>query len=124
MASATGGVLRLVGDADRPPVKEALDACGFHADMVAAVGALAAHWRERRRSGLGQHVDISTQEVAFSRNVNGVLVWQFDQRLLQPRGRRAQLRPRDGAMHLGAEGRLLFSLADDRKIRRACQPGL
>ena len=42
VASATGGILRLVGDPDRPPVKEALDACGFHADMVAACGALAA----------------------------------------------------------------------------------
>jgi len=85
VASATGGILRLVGDADRAPVKEALDACGFHADMVAAVGAMAA-LAERRSSGLGQHVDISTQEVAFSRNVNGVLVWQFDQRLLKRAG--------------------------------------
>ena len=81
IASATGGILRLVGDLDRAPVKEALDACGFHADMVAAVGAMTA-LHERRKSGLGQHVDVSTQEVAFSRNVNGVLVWQFDQRLL------------------------------------------
>ena len=36
VASATRGILRLTGDVDRPPVKEALDACGFHADMVAA----------------------------------------------------------------------------------------
>ena len=85
VASATGGILRLVGDVDRAPVKEALDACGFHADMVAAVGVLTA-LRERRESGLGQHVDISTQEVAFSRNVNGVLVWQFDKRLLKRAG--------------------------------------
>src|SRR5205085_1036805 len=51
VASATGGVLRLVGDVDRAPVKEALDACGFHADMVAAVGVLTA-LRHRRDSGL------------------------------------------------------------------------
>ena len=85
VASATSGILRLVGDPDRPPVKEALDACGFHADMVAACGALAALF-ERLDSGKGQHVDISVQEVAFSRNVNGVLVWQFDRRLLQRAG--------------------------------------
>ena len=85
VASATSGILRLVGDPDRPPVKEALDACGFHADMVAACGALAALY-ERRDSGRGQHVDVSVQEVAFSRNVNGVLVWQFDKRLLQRAG--------------------------------------
>jgi crotonobetainyl-CoA:carnitine CoA-transferase CaiB-like acyl-CoA transferase len=103
VASATGGILRLVGDVDRAPVKEALDACEFHADMVAAVGALAA-LAERRHSGLGQHVDISTQEVAFSRNVNGVLVWQFDQRLLQRAG---------GALNYGrATVRCIWALKD------------
>jgi crotonobetainyl-CoA:carnitine CoA-transferase CaiB-like acyl-CoA transferase len=103
VASATGGILRLVGDADRAPVKEALDACGFHADMVAAVGALAA-LRERRLSGRGQHVDISTQQVAFSRNVNGVLVWQFDRRLLGRAG---------GALNYGrATVRCIWPLLD------------
>ncbi len=81
VVSAMGGVLRLTGDPDRPPVKEALDACLFHADMVAAAGAMAAHY-SRGRTARGQHVDVSAQEVAFSRNVNGVLVWQFDRRQL------------------------------------------
>ncbi|HET9862858.1 MAG TPA: CoA transferase [Steroidobacteraceae bacterium] len=103
VASAMGGILRLCGDVDRPPVKEALNACEFHADMVAAVGALAA-LAERRRSGLGQHVDVSTQEVAFSRNVNGVLVWQFDRRLLERAG---------GALNYGrARVRCIWALAD------------
>ncbi|MBN1833412.1 MAG: CoA transferase, partial [Deltaproteobacteria bacterium] len=77
IASAMSGVLRLTGTPDRAPVKEALDACGFHADMVAAAGALAAHY-ERGQSGLGQHVDVSSQEVALSRQLNSVLVWQFE----------------------------------------------
>ena len=103
VASAMGGILRLCGDVDRPPVKEALNACGFHADMVAAVGAMAA-LAERRQSGLGQHVDVSTQEVAFSRNVNGVLVWQFDRRLLGRAG---------GALNYGrATVRCIWALKD------------
>jgi crotonobetainyl-CoA:carnitine CoA-transferase CaiB-like acyl-CoA transferase len=53
IASAMGGVLRLTGTPDRAPVKEALDACQFHADMVAAAGALAAHY-ERGITGSGQ----------------------------------------------------------------------
>ena len=85
VASATSGILRLVGDTDRPPVKEALDACAFHADMVAACGALAA-LHERLESGKGQHIDVSVQEVAFSRNVNSLLVWQFDRRRLARAG--------------------------------------
>jgi crotonobetainyl-CoA:carnitine CoA-transferase CaiB-like acyl-CoA transferase len=81
VASAMGGALRVTGEPGRPPVKEAGDACTFHADMVAAAGALAAHYA-RGTHGRGQHVDVSIQQVAFSRNTNGVLVWQFDRRKL------------------------------------------
>ena len=81
IASATGGVLRVTGEPGRPPVKEAGDACTFHADMVAAAGAMAAHYA-RGKHGRGEHVDVSIQQVAFSRNTNGVLVWQFDGRKL------------------------------------------
>jgi crotonobetainyl-CoA:carnitine CoA-transferase CaiB-like acyl-CoA transferase len=103
IASAMSGVLRLTGTPDRAPVKEALDACGFHADMVAAAGALAAHY-ERHVSGLGQHVDVSIQEVAFSRQFNSVLVWQFDRRKLSRVG---------GALNYGlATVRCIWGLAD------------
>jgi crotonobetainyl-CoA:carnitine CoA-transferase CaiB-like acyl-CoA transferase len=85
VASAMGGALRVTGEPGLPPVKEAGDACTFHADMVAAAGALAAHYA-RGVHGKGQHVDISIQQVAFSRNINGVLVWQFDRRKLARAG--------------------------------------
>jgi crotonobetainyl-CoA:carnitine CoA-transferase CaiB-like acyl-CoA transferase len=103
VASAMGGTLRLTGEPDRPPVKEALDACTFHAEMVAAAGAMAAFYARLTR-GHGQHVDVSIQEVAFSRNVNGVLVWQFDRRKLERVG---------GALNYGkATVRCIWRLAD------------
>jgi crotonobetainyl-CoA:carnitine CoA-transferase CaiB-like acyl-CoA transferase len=103
IASAMSGVLRLTGSPDRAPVKEALDACGFHADMVAAAGALAAHY-ERNTVGSGQLVDVSVQEVAFSRLFNSVLVWQFDRRKLSRVG---------GALNYGlATVRCIWPLAD------------
>jgi crotonobetainyl-CoA:carnitine CoA-transferase CaiB-like acyl-CoA transferase len=103
VASAMGGVLRLTGEPDRPPVKEALDACTFHADMVAAAGTMTAHY-SRGASGLGQHVDVSIQEVAFSRIVNSVLVWQFDRRKLHRVG---------GAINYGkVTVRCIWPLAD------------
>jgi len=103
VASAMGGTLRMTGEPDRPPVKEALDACTFHAEMVAAAGAMAA-WYSRLDSGLGQHVDVSIQEVAFTRNVNGVLAWQFDRRKLHRAGQ---------ALNYGrATVRCLWRLAD------------
>lgn len=85
VASAMGGALRLTGKPGKKPVKEAGDACIFHADMVAAAGAMAAHFA-RGTHGKGQHVDVSIQQVAMSRNVNGVLVWQFDRRKLDRAG--------------------------------------
>lgn len=103
VVSALGGVLGLTGTPDRAPVKEALDACSFHAEMVAAAGAMAAHY-ERAQSGRGQHVDVSIQEVAFSRNVNGILVWQFERRKLHRVG---------GALNYGrAIVRCIWPLAD------------
>ena len=103
IASAMGGTLRLTGQPDRAPVKEALDACLFHADMAAAAGAMAAHYA-RGTHGQGQHVDISVQQVAFSRNVNGILVWQFDRRKLHRVG---------GALNYGhATVRCIWPLAD------------
>lgn len=103
VSSAMGGTLRLTGSPDRAPVKEALDACTFHADMVAGAGAMAAHYA-RGRTGLGQHVDVSIQEVALSRNVNGILVWQFDRRKLHRVG---------GALNYGkATVRCIWKLAD------------
>jgi len=103
VASAAGGALRLTGYPDRAPVKEALDACTFHADMVAAAGACAAHY-SRGASGIGQHVDVSIQEVTFMRNVNGILVYQFDKRELSRVG---------GSLNYGkATVRAIWSLAD------------
>ncbi|HEX5787886.1 MAG TPA: CoA transferase [Woeseiaceae bacterium] len=103
VASAAGGTLRLTGYRDRPPVKEALDACTCHADLVAAAGLMAAHYA-RAESGRGDHVDVSVQEVAFNRNVSGVLAWQFDRRKL------ARVGP---ALNYGlAQVRCIWPLAD------------
>lgn len=79
VTSAMSGILRQRGDRDRPPVKEALDACVFHACAVAAAAILLAH-HERCRSRRGQHVDISLQQVGVSRNVGQLLRWQFERR--------------------------------------------
>jgi len=103
VTSAVGGTLRLTGQPDRAPVKEALDACRFHAWMAGAAGALAAHYA-RGLNGAGQHIDVSAQEVALSRNVNSILVWQFDRRKLQRVG---------GALNYGrATVRCIWPLAD------------
>lgn len=103
VASAMGGTLRLTGNPDRRPVKEALDACGFHAEMIAAAGAMAAH-HARVVHGQGQHVDVSVQEAAFNRGVSSIVSWQFDRRKLARSG---------GALNYGrATVRCIWPLAD------------
>ncbi len=103
VASAMGGALRLTGEPGEKPVKEAGDACTFHADMVAAAGAMAAHFA-RGTHGKGQQVDVSIQQVAMSRNVNGVLVWEFDRKKLDRAG---------GCIAYGrAKVRVIWKLAD------------
>jgi crotonobetainyl-CoA:carnitine CoA-transferase CaiB-like acyl-CoA transferase len=58
---AAGGPLLLYGDEDRPPVRVSVPQAYLHACGDAAAGALVAH-HERRRSGMGQHVDASAQQ--------------------------------------------------------------
>ncbi len=58
---AAGGLLYLCGPPDRPPVTIGEPQSYNQAGAQAAVGALIAH-EHRRRTGLGQHVDVSVQE--------------------------------------------------------------
>lgn len=59
--AAAAGTAYLSGDAHRPPVRISVPQADLHAAADAALGALLAHV-ERRRSGRGQHVDVSAQQ--------------------------------------------------------------
>jgi crotonobetainyl-CoA:carnitine CoA-transferase CaiB-like acyl-CoA transferase len=58
---AASGALWLMGDADRAPVRISAPQAFLHAGAEAAAAALVA-LHERRRSGRGQHVDVSAQQ--------------------------------------------------------------
>ena len=58
---AASGALWLMGDEDRAPVRISVPQAFLHAGAEAAAATLVA-LHERRRSGLGQHVDVSTQQ--------------------------------------------------------------
>ena len=58
---AAGGPLWLTGDAGRPPTRVCVPQAFHHAACEAATAALIA-LHERRRSGRGQHVDVSAQQ--------------------------------------------------------------
>ena len=88
VASALGGVMYSNGDPDRPPVREALDSVYYEAGSTAALGTIMAHYY-RQTTGEGQQVDVSLQECGASRNTTGLVVWQFDKRLLKRTGNKS-----------------------------------
>lgn len=58
---AASGFGYLTGEAEGPPTRVCVPQAHAHAAADAAVGALIAHF-ERKRTGVGQHVDISQQQ--------------------------------------------------------------
>ncbi|MBN1848422.1 MAG: CoA transferase [Deltaproteobacteria bacterium] len=85
IVSAMGGVLLTNGDPDRPPVREGPDSNYFQSNAAAAAGTVLAHLY-REKTGQGQHVDVSQQEVAASRSPSNLLVWMFDKKLIHRSG--------------------------------------
>ena len=85
VSMAAGGFMFLTGDADRPPVRISLDQAALHASAEGAVASLIAD-HERRRIGLGQHVDVSIQASLVTTTISAVPYWDLDGTLLRRRG--------------------------------------
>lgn len=79
---AAGGPLILTGDEDRPPVRVSVPQGYAHASAQAAVAALIAH-HERRRSGQGQHADISAQQAVAQATQSSLLAAPLGEREFQ-----------------------------------------
>jgi crotonobetainyl-CoA:carnitine CoA-transferase CaiB-like acyl-CoA transferase len=76
-ACASGGQMYVSGRPDREPLRPYGNQSFYLASLFAANGILLAlHWR--RRSGLGQHIDISLQEAVAS-SLEHVLVQYFNE---------------------------------------------
>jgi len=66
---AASGNLFMTGDADRAPVRCSMPVTHYHGGAEAAGGILAALW-QRDRTGAGQHVDVSLQELMLMPNMS------------------------------------------------------
>jgi len=76
---AMGGHMYLSGDVDRAPVRVGLDASYLHGGTEGAAGAMVA-LNHRRRTGRGQHVDVSMQQCIIWTLLNTTMTWQMVQR--------------------------------------------
>jgi crotonobetainyl-CoA:carnitine CoA-transferase CaiB-like acyl-CoA transferase len=75
------GELFLTGDSDRRPVNISLPQACLHAGADAAVGAMLAHYH-RRKTGEGQHVDVSMQHSAAWFLAQTIPHWEMDNIIL------------------------------------------
>jgi crotonobetainyl-CoA:carnitine CoA-transferase CaiB-like acyl-CoA transferase len=75
------GELFMTGDSDRRPVNISMPQACLHAGSDAAVGCMLAHYH-RRKSGEGQHVDISMQQSAAWFLAQTLPHWDIDKMIL------------------------------------------
>ena len=75
------GELFMTGDSDRRPVNISMPQACLHAGADAAVGSMLAH-HHRRKTGEGQHVDISMQQSAAWFLAQTIPHWEIDKLIL------------------------------------------
>jgi crotonobetainyl-CoA:carnitine CoA-transferase CaiB-like acyl-CoA transferase len=75
------GELFMTGDSDRRPVNIRMPQACLHAGADAAVGSMLAH-HHRRKTGEGQHVDISMQQSAAWFLAQTIPHWELDKIIL------------------------------------------
>ena len=75
------GELFMTGDSDRRPVNISVPQACLHAGADAAVGAMLAH-HHRRKTGKGQHVDVSLQQSTAWFLAQTIPHWELDKLIL------------------------------------------
>ncbi len=75
------GELFMTGDSDRRPVNMSMPQACLHAGADAAVGSMIAHYH-KRKTGEGQHVDISMQQSAAWFLAQTIPHWEIDKLIL------------------------------------------
>ena len=92
VAWATGGMLYICGDPNRPPVRVNADLAYGQAGLQSAVAMIIAHhyWR---KTGEGQHIDISLQECVTVLLWHMQHEWDFNKRVMRRMGQNMPFAP-------------------------------
>ncbi len=85
VAWALSGLMSLVGEPGRPPLRVSLPQAAMWAGMYAAAGTLIAH-SYRQVSGCGQHVDVSVQASLLWALANAPAYWSLNRQDLERGG--------------------------------------
>ncbi|PZC43008.1 MAG: Crotonobetainyl-CoA:carnitine CoA-transferase CaiB [Chloroflexi bacterium] len=95
---ATAGMVDLNGAEDREPIRYPGHVMGIWSGAAAAMGALAA-WRHARRTGVGQHVDVSMLEAFATCHFLFYADYEYTG-AIQPRDQRELIEASDGDLYL------------------------
>ena len=96
VAMAMSGLMSLVGEPDKPPLRVSLPQAPMWAGMYAAGGGLIAHY-QRELSGRGQQVDISLQSGLLWAMANAPAFWATNRTVPRRAGRQVTGRSVTGA---------------------------
>ncbi|MFQ5613356.1 MAG: CaiB/BaiF CoA transferase family protein [Anaerolineae bacterium] len=96
VAMAMSGMMSLVGEPGRPPLRVSLPQAPMWAGMHAAAGGLIAHYH-RQRTGRGQQVDISLQSGLLWALANAPAFWATNREVPRRAGRQVTGRSVTGA---------------------------
>ena len=85
ICDALAGVMDNIGDEDRAPLIEPADTCVFYSNAAAVTATMTALYAANLQ-GEGQHIDVSIEEAAASRNPQGEMSWIFDRKIAKRMG--------------------------------------
>ncbi len=97
-AMAMSGLMYIIGDPDRPPVRISFPQAYLHAGVEGAVGSMTAHYY-RQKTGEGQHVDVSIRDSMIIVTDNIQIYWDVN-RCIVHRGGPGFLRPETGTVQV------------------------
>ncbi|MBI2859143.1 MAG: CoA transferase [Chloroflexi bacterium] len=84
VCTAMSGFMSMVGDPDRPPVTLSTPFAYIETGVHAAAATMVAHWY-RKKTGKGQHIDVSVHESIMAQSIPYCMLWR-GRKVLPTRG--------------------------------------
>lgn len=94
VAMATGAMLYICGDPDRPPVRCNSDLAYYQAGVQATLAMMIAHYH-RRQTGEGQYIDVSLQECVTSILWHTQQHWDLNREIVTRTGKYMKREPKN-----------------------------
>jgi crotonobetainyl-CoA:carnitine CoA-transferase CaiB-like acyl-CoA transferase len=119
LMQAYGGLMSLMGEDRRPPVRVGVSIVDLATGMWAVIGILAA-LAERRRTGIGGVIDASLYESALAWMTIPIAAYLVDRKIPARQGSGVEMIVPYQAF-AGADGYLMVAAGNDNLFRRLCE---